>query len=262
MPQEPVTVDADRGPEHDPVRVERLSGPDAVAGVVADELVARLRAVQKEGRVPVVVLTGGSISRKVHAAVANHPDRRQVDWKGVEVWWGDERFVAASDPERNATQAWEDMLGDLPLDRARVHEVPAADQAADVATAAHQYAEDLQASFAGRLPSETWFDVLMLGIGPDGHCASLFPGRDEVTEAGLALPVTGSPKPPPERVTMTMEVLGKAREVWFVATGEEKADAVARSLAGGDVRETPSAGPRGRGRTTWYVDEAAASQLP
>ena len=256
-----MTVDADRGPEHDPVRVTVLPDPEQVAGVVADQLVTVLRAVQKEGRVPVVVLTGGSISRKVHAAVASHPDRRQVDWKGVEVWWGDERFVGSDDPERNATQAWEDMLSDLPLDRARVHEVPTADQAADVATAAEQYAEDLEASFAGRLPSETWFDVLMLGIGPDGHCASLFPGRPEVTEDGLALPITQSPKPPPERVTMTMHVLGKAREVWFVATGEEKADALARSVAGGDVGETPSAGPRGRERTTWYVDEAASAGL-
>ncbi len=256
-----MTVDADRGPEHDPVRVARLEDPEHVADAVADELVAVLLSVQSEGRIPVVVLTGGTISRKVHHAVATHPDRRKVDWKGVELWWGDERFVAGDDPERNAAQAWDDMLSDLPLDRARVHAVPTSDQAADVTTAAAQYADDLEASFAGRLPAENWFDVLMLGIGPDGHCASLFPGRDEVDADGLAVPVAESPKPPPERVTMTMDVLGKAREVWFVATGEEKADAVARSVAGGDVHETPSAGPRGRERTTWFVDEAAASGL-
>ena len=255
-------LDVDRGPQKDPVRVVRLGTPDEVARVVADELVATLVAAQQEGRVPAVVLTGGSIARKVHAAVASHPERNHVDWKGVEVWWGDERFVPVHDDERNATQAWEDMLSKLPLDRSRVHEVPGSDQAEEVALAAHQYAEDLECSFRGRLPAEPWFDVLMLGIGPDGHCASLFPGRDEVHADGLAIPVEDSPKPPPERVSLTMDVLGRARLVWFVATTEDKADAVARSVAGGDLGETPAAGPRGREQTTWFVDEDAGSRLP
>ena len=262
MPDEELAVEADRGPDHDPLRVLRFGDPDHVADVVADELVEVLRAVQRAGRVPVIVLTGGSIARKVHAAVAALEARREVDWAGVEIWWGDERFVPADDLERNSAQAWEDMLGELPVDPARVHEVADADEAADVETSAEQYADDLEAGFAGRLPAEPWFDVLMLGIGPDGHCASLFPGRPEVDQDGLAVPVRESPKPPPERVTMTMDVLGKAREVWFVATGEDKADAVARSVAGGDATQTPAAGPRGRERTTWFVDEAAASALP
>ena len=262
MTDDTPTVEADRGPGHDPLRVRRLPDPEHVADVVADELVELLREVQKDGRVPVVVLTGGSISRKVHAAIASHPERRHVDWGGVELWWGDERFLPAHDHERNATQAWEDMLAALPLDRARVHEVAGSDQAVDVTVAAKQYADDLGSSFQGRLPAEPWFDVLMLGIGPDGHCASLFPGHPEVRAEGLALPVQDSPKPPSERVTFAMDVLGSARQVWFVATGEDKADAVARSVAGGDVDETPSAGPRGREATTWFVDEAAGSALP
>ncbi len=113
------------------------------------------------------------------------------------------------------------------------------------------------------LPSgdEPWFDVLMLGIGPDGHCASLFPGRPEVDASGVTVAVRDSPKPPPERVSLSMGTLQRARQVWFVAAGEGKADAVARSIGGGDVHATPSAGPRGSVETRWYVDEAAASRL-
>jgi 6-phosphogluconolactonase len=101
----------------------------------------------------------------------------------------------------------------------------------------------------------------MLGIGPDGHCASLFPDRGEVDSEAVVLAVRDSPKPPPVRITMGMPTLLRARHVVFVATGEEKADAVARSVAGGAVRETPAAGPRGIESTTWYVDDHAGARL-
>jgi 6-phosphogluconolactonase len=115
-----------------------------------------------------------------------------------------------------------------------------------------------------RSPGEPWLDVLMLGIGPDGHCASLFPGRDEVLSAAYVVPVSDSPKPPPNRITLGMAVLRRAQHVVFVATGEEKAAAVAASVAGvgGDpeaLRRTPAAGPRGLASTTWFVDEPAGA---
>jgi 6-phosphogluconolactonase len=241
--------------------VVRLPDPDAVAQRVAGDLAGALGSLQAGGRVPRLVLTGGTIVRKVHAALAGTPD---VDWSRVEVWWGDERFVPSDDPDRNAGQAWEDLLRHVDVDPERVHAMPASDdEYADADAAAWAYARDLReaAAPADSAGDGTWFDLLMLGIGPDGHCASLFPGRSEVESDADVLGVHDSPKPPPTRISLGMRALRRADRVWFVATGEEKADAVARSVRGADVVSTPSAGPRGRSGTTWYVDDAAAARL-
>jgi 6-phosphogluconolactonase len=253
------------------VTVLRSATDDEVAASVADALVATLAEAQSEGREPSVVLTGGTIARKVHTAVAQHAERDRVDWSAVHLWWGDERFVSAGDEERNEGQARADLVDRLPFDPEKVHAVPPDDGTSSVEDAAAAYATVLERHVgagrgagrdAGRDAGETpWFDVLMLGIGPDGHCASLFPGRPEVAASGVTVAVRDSPKPPPQRVSLTMATLGRARQVWFVASGEGKAAAVARSVTGGDVHETPSAGPRGTEATRWYVDEAAASTL-
>ena len=233
---------------------------DEVAAAVAADLVTTLVSVQAAGREPSVVLTGGTIARKVHTAVASHAGRDRVDWSAVHLWWGDERYVPAGDPERNEGQARADLVDRLPFDPAKVHAVAADDGSSSVEDAAEAYAAELELVLGDR-GHEPWFDVLMLGIGPDGHCASLFPGRPEVGAAGVTVAVHDSPKPPPLRVSLTMPVLQRARQVWFVASGEGKADAVTRSVAGGDVSVTPSAGPRGAEGTRWYVDEAAAPRL-
>jgi 6-phosphogluconolactonase len=239
------------------VTVLRSRTDDELVAAVSDALVSTLAAVQAAGREPQLVVTGGRIARKVHTAVASHADREKVDWGAVHLWWGDERFVRADDPERNEGQARADLVDRLPFDPTKVHAIAADDGRSGVEEAAETYAAEL----ARVLPDGASFDVLMLGIGPDGHCASLFPGRSEVDATGITVAVHDSPKPPPLRVSLTMPTLQRAREVWFVATGEEKADAVARSVAGGDLHQTPSAGPRGSDETRWYVDEAAASRL-
>jgi 6-phosphogluconolactonase len=231
-----------------------LDSPDAVATTMAARLVERLTAIQADGRVPSVVLTGGTIAKKLHRAVADAGEK--VDWSRVDFWFGDERYVPADDPERNAGQAAETMLDRLPVDPARVHVMPASDGefGDDVEAAAAAYAAEL---------GGTTFDVLMLGMGPDGHCASLFPGHPALDLTGSVVAVHGSPKPPPVRISLTMDTLGRADEVWFVASGAEKAPAVRDALAdGADVRAVPAAGPRGRRHTQWFVDEAAASLLP
>ena len=238
--------------------VLRHATPEEVATAVADALLTVLTEVQGAGREPSVVLTGGSIARTVHTAVASHPDRDRVDWGRVHVWWGDERYVAADDEERNEGQARADLIDRLPFDLSKVHAVPADDGSSSVEDAASAYASELSRVLPGDGP---WFDVLMLGIGPDGHCASLFPGRPEVDAAGVTVAVRDSPKPPPLRVSLTMPTLHRARQVWFIAAGEGKAEAVARSVAGGEVHQTPSAGPRGSDGTRWYVDAGAASLL-
>jgi 6-phosphogluconolactonase len=242
-------------------KVVRHATDDEVADDVAAEVVRELAAVQATRRVASLVLTGGSMARRFHVAMARLGG--DVDWSRVEVWWGDERYVPGADPERNARQAREDLLSRVPVDPSRVHEMPASDEEhADVASAASAYAHDLRRWVERRGPGEPWFDVLMLGIGPDGHCASLFPGRPELAASEYVLPVSDSPKPPPVRITLSLPVLRRARRVLFVATGEGKADAVAGSVRGEDVAGTPAAGPRGLSDTTWFVDDAAATALP
>lgn len=240
-----------------PPLVEVHDDADALATAVAGELLVRLEDAQSSGRDPHLGLTGGGLSRRVHREVARLGADSDVDWSRVVVWWGDERFVAPDDEERNSRQAREDLLDVLPFDPAKVHEVPSTADADSLATAATSYASLLDAHGPPAL------EVLMLGVGPDGHVASLFPGHPALDVADRsAVAVPDSPKPPPERVTLTLPVLNRARTVWFLVSGDAKAEAVARGLApGAAVHDVPAAGVAGQVETTWFLDRAAASQL-
>ncbi|MFL6159813.1 MAG: 6-phosphogluconolactonase [Marmoricola sp.] len=225
--------------------------PAAVAEVVAERFLTRIAAAQAAGEVPQVALTGGSVARLVHAAVAAESGGYAIDWTRVVFWFGDERFVARDDPERNAGQARADLLDRVGA--TRVHEVPGPEDVSDVAAAADVYSSLLRGEGSGE------FDLVMLGMGPDGHVASLFPGFAQLdVDDQIAVAVTGSPKPPPERVSLTFSALNRARAVWFLVTGAEKADATARAWAfEGSVHETPARGISGPS-VTWFVDRAAA----
>ena len=228
---------------------------DAEVARLAAREVARLLTARSGGTTH-LVLTGGTLTRTLHPVLADEP----VDWSRVEVWWGDDRYVPAADEERNAGQAHQDLLTRVTV--ARVHEMPPSDAGhPDVTAAAAAYDAELRAAVDHVGPDEPWFEVLMLGIGPDGHCASLFPGRPELRSPSYVVPVSDSPKPPPTRISLGMAALGKARHVVFVATGSGKAEAVARSVRGGDVDQTPAAGPRGLESTTWFVDAEAAALI-
>jgi 6-phosphogluconolactonase len=239
--------------------------PEALAEDVAARLVARLAEVQEQGRVPSVALTGGTMAARVHQALVA-ASRDRVDWSRVDLWWGDERYVPRDSPDRNAGQA-APLLDHVPVDPARVHVMPAPPDSGPgsgpdgLAGAAAAYGEELRAHGTGR------FDVVMLGVGPDGHVASLFPGFPQLDVVDdIAVPVTGSPKPPPDRISLTLPALNRSSAVWFVVSGTEKAEAVARALATGDqrpdVHEIPAVGVSGQDETLWLVDEDAASRLP
>jgi 6-phosphogluconolactonase len=230
--------------------------PDAVARTVAEQLVARMASLQASGKVPSVVLTGGTIANAIYQAVAALPSS-DVDWTRVDFWWGDERFVPADSTDRNDRAAELDMLDVVGVDPARVHAMPAADEVhTDVDAAAAAYAEEV------RTHAGDDFDLVLLGVGPDGHVASLFPGFPQLGVVDeLAVGVTGSPKPPPDRITLTFATLNRAREVWFLVTGEGKADAVARALApDGSVQDTPARGITVQD-SIWWLDRAAASSI-
>lgn len=244
-------------------QVRRSADPDELAERVAATLMIRIAWIQQTGRVPSVVLTGGSVAVRIHSAVASSQDRDLVDWSRVDFWFGDERFVPADHPDRNAGQAAAAMLDHLPIDPARVHVMAPSDgqYGDDVEAAASAYAQELRkVAGPGDVDTPT-FDILMLGIGPDGHCASLFPGRHEMYDDRPVVAVRDSPKPPPTRITLTMGPLRRARELLWVAAGDDKAQAVRDALSGADPVDVPAAGPRGLERTLWFLDTEAASLL-
>ena len=204
------------------------------------------------------VLTGGSMGSAMLASAGASPFRDLIDWRRVHFWWGDERFLPYGDPDRNDTQNRAALLDALPLVADQVHAVAGPDLVATPQDSARRYAEEL-ARVAGAGQQVPEFDVLLLGVGPDGHICSLFPGQpalavvDHPTAA-----VEGSPKPPPQRVTLTFPALARARHTWFVVSGQDKADAVSRALAGAPTPQVPAGTPRGRESTLWLVDMAAA----
>lgn len=239
------------------VQVSVSPDADALAHAIAEDLVERLAAVQAEDRIAQVALTGGTIAGQVYARVAEI-DSSSVDWSRVDFWWGDERFVDAESEDRNELQARRAMLDALAVPSARVHPMPALVAGGpDVHQAANAYGEQVRHD-----PNGHQFDVVLLGMGPDGHVASLFPGSTQLGAVdAIAVGVTDSPKPPPERITLTFEALNRTAATWLLVSGEEKAAAVALALADtGTVTDTPARGLHS-GEVTWYLDDPAASAL-
>jgi 6-phosphogluconolactonase len=237
---------------------------DVLAQAVAARLLVRLIDAQAHRGRASVVLTGGRVAAAVYRAVRESPARDAVDWRRVELWWGDERFLPAGSPDRNETQAREALLDAVPLDPDLVHAMPAVDgpDGDDPEGAAARYAETLaQACRPGhqRVPH---FDVVLLGIGEDGHVASVFPEHPAAHDTRTVTAVRGAPKPPPVRITLTLPVLNSAEDVWLIATGEGKAAAVGMALAGGGPVQVPAAGVHGRAATLWLLDRAAAARVP
>jgi 6-phosphogluconolactonase len=239
--------------------------PDELAAAVAARLITRLVDVQSARGEASLVLTGGGIGRRTLAAVAGSPARDAVDWRRLDVWWGDERFLPSGHPERNETLAREALLDAVPVDPARVHPMPASDgpDGEDPEAAAARYADELAraARPEDHAPAPA-FDVVLLGVGPDGHIASLFPEMPALYDDRPVVAVRGAPKPPPTRVTLTLPTIQGAREAWLVVAGEEKATAVTLALSGAGTTQVPAAGGRGRDRTLWLLDRAAAGRLP
>ncbi len=233
-----------------------------LATAVATALLARLVEAQTRGEMPHVGLTGGSVADEVHRAIARLSPTGAVDWSRVVLWWGDERWLPKGSADRNEVQARAAFIRRLGVDPSHVHAMAASDEGLSLAVAAADYSNRMRELGAG------FFEVLMLGIGPDGHVASLFPGHPaaDLPDA-IAVAVAKSPKPPPERISLTFEAMERSRAVWFVAAGEEKATAVADSFgdraAPGSIQaiECPARVPRGTDETLWWIDTEAASKL-
>lgn len=235
---------------------------ELLAAAVAARLVTRLVDAQSARGSASVVLTGGGIGIAALAALAASPARDAIDWRAVDIWWGDERYLPSGHADRNETQAREALLDALDdLDPARVHPMPAegAGSTEDAADAyAHLLGKAARPEDHGPVPT---FDVVLLGIGPDGHVASLFPGQPAVYDERTVVAVRGAPKPPPTRISLGFSALCAGREAWVLAAGAEKAGAVALALSGAGRVQVPAAGVKGRARTLYLLDRAAAGQV-
>jgi 6-phosphogluconolactonase len=209
-----------------------------------------------------VVLTGGGIGTAVLRALGDSPACAAIDWSRLDVWWGDERFLPAGDPERNETQAREALLDAVPSTRRGCTRCPASDgvDGADAEAAADRYARTLRAAARPEdhqgIPT---FDVVMLGIGPTATWRRCSPACRCLRRAAVVA-VRGAPKPPPTRISLTLGAIRSGWDVWLLAAGEEKAAAVRNALSGAGEVQVPAAVPAGRQRTLWLVDRAAASR--
>jgi 6-phosphogluconolactonase len=229
------------------------AGPEEVAEALATRLMARLAEIQRDFRIPQLALTGGRIATKSYARLAAEGTHSAVDWSRVELWWGDERFVPADDADRNAKQALDLLSEPLRLNTERIHVMPASDSDLELDQAAEAYATEL---------GSTVFDVCLLGMGPDGHVASIFPEHPSSYATGDVIAVRASPKPPPERISLTLPVINRSREVWFIVSGADKAAAAKMALLGAGPVQVPAGGVAAGERTLWLMDRDAASQLP
>ena len=234
----------------------------SLAAAVAARFITKVVDLVDEFDEASIVLTGGTMGIAVLEAINASPARNSIDWSRVNVWWGDERWLPTGDPERNETQARAALLDHVPLDPARVHPFAASDSGLELDAAAQAYEQELldNTPASANMPH---FDITFLGMGPDGHIASLFPERPGIRETERsAIGVLDSPKPPPERLSLTLPVINSSARVWLVVAGADKAAALGLTLAGAGANEVPAAGVLGRRKTLFFVDAEAAAEVP
>ena len=233
---------------------------DTLAAATGARLITAVTDAQNARGTAHVSLTGGRGGTSVLAAVLASPAAAAVDWSNVDFWWSDERFLAAGDPDRNETGAREALLDHIPAVPEKIHFMPRAGEtyADDVDAAAEGYAAELATAFNGALPV---FDVTLLGIGEDAHVASLFPGREEQFAAATCVSVRNSPKPPPTRTTFNMATIQSSREVWLIASGAGKADAIKLATSGAAAKAAPAGAARGIDRSLVLCDKDAAAEI-
>ncbi|MDP7735437.1 6-phosphogluconolactonase [Mycobacterium paragordonae] len=241
------------------VDIEVFSDSEGLARAAAQRLVDTISAASAARGRALIALTGGGNGVALLRALASHP----VDWSTVHLFWGDERYVPEDDDERNEKQTREALLDHIDIPASQVHPMAASDGefGSDLEAAALAY-EQILAANAGPGEQAPSFDVHLLGMGPEGHVNSLFPDTAAVRETSrLVVAVDDSPKPPPQRITLTLPAIQRSREVWLLVSGEGKADAVAAAVGGADPVSLPAAGAIGREITRWLLDEGAAGKL-
>jgi 6-phosphogluconolactonase len=237
----------------------RYLDENSLAEATAGRLVAAVVEAQEQREFAHVVLTGGGIGTAVLSALSASPAVSAIDWQRIHLWWGDERYLPTGDLERNDTSAHQILIDHVAISRDHVHSISGPDRSESPEMSAQHYEDALLAAGNGVLPK---FDVVLLGIGPDAHVASLFPEHPQTHDDRFVVAVHNSPKPPATRVTLTFSALNNAQHAWILASGESKAEAVRLALdpmAG--PRQIPASGIRAL-HTLFLVDNDATKELP
>ncbi|WP_040161637.1 6-phosphogluconolactonase [Nigerium massiliense] len=229
--------------------VHRYADAEALAADGARMLVQQLRTLQKGGRVAQLCLTGGRLATRLFREFG--PLVGDLDPRELELWWSSEQFVPTDDPGRNAGPTLALLAGHFTLDPSKTHPMPAADGVTDAVAGAVTYGKEL---------GDTVFDVCLLGVGSHGEVASIFPAHPSFEPTThKVLGVNDAPTPPSQRISLAVDTLNRSRQVWFLGSGAEKAEVVARAMAGDPA--LPAGVVRGTEQTVWLLDADAAARL-
>lgn len=236
--------------------------PKLFAGAVADEIVASVHdCITERGRCS-IVLAGGSTPGAIYRTLSKPPRVEDIDWSKVTVYWGDERWVLHSDNMSNFKMTQETLLSQLPEPGPQVLPVDTSlRSAAEGAKAYGKTIADVEKTAAGEMPT---FDIVLLGVGEDGHTASLFPGSPLLRQGSSAIAeAVKAPDGGMERITLTPEALFKGRHIFFIVKGDGKADIMKRVLEGEDSVEVIPARlyQNAADRVTFFLDSGAAQRL-
>jgi 6-phosphogluconolactonase len=243
-------------------RIEIAADVEAMSRAAADALVEHISASLQARDVYSIVLSGGSTPRSLYALLAGDPDlRRQIPWDRVHFFWGDERHVPPDHPESNYHMAFEAMLSRVPIPPDNIHRMRGEDPDAD--KAAGDYAREIRRFFgieSGQIPV---FNCVLLGLGADGHTASLFPTTSALAETERLVVANWVTKFQSYRITLTLPVFNKAAQVVFLVCGEDKAETLKAVLEG---NRQSSRYPAQRiqpsdGELIWFLDRSAAGRL-
>lgn len=236
-------------------RVYRYRTVDELATSMAGRLAERIVELQSTKDRVHLALTGGSTAASLYEALANLAQATALDPAKLELWWTSERYVPTTDQRRNSTRALSLLARRLPLVSSQVHPMPTSTGTSDPDEAAVSYASELD---------NVTIDICLLGVGADGHIAAIYPNHPSMqvqSETTLsAIGVTDAPVDPHERVTLTLNAINRASEVWLLASGRHKAEIVARALQ--HDQQIPAGLVHGAQATYWFLDQDAAANLP
>lgn len=235
--------------------IRRAANNTEVALLASREIIDTLEHGLKSKPEVHIALTGGSVGILTLSTLLQQPDLERLDLSRVHFWWGDERYVESSSPDRNAVQAREAMLAKLSIPETNIHEFPATDNSANLQEAKIEFLQEVRKHFEDDFPV---FDLTILGMGPDGHIASLFPGHESKASGEIVVAESNSPKPPAERLSFSYEVLNSSSKIVFVVSGLDKAEAI-NAVHTNEECNLPAAQIQAVGETIWFIDEAAGS---
>lgn len=218
-----------------------VRGSDELAHHIASEVAGAISETLRTQEVFNLVLTGGTLGIATAAELAN----QEIDWSRVNIWFGDERYVGLDQKDRNEAQAMAAWPG---LATKRLRRYP--DATKPLSAAREELDASFEASFGKIDSGEAAFDLVLLGMGPDGHVASLFPGHEH--GKSWIISESDSPKPPSERLSFSYQALNRSKRVWFIVSGSAKAEALRRVISGEDL---PAGKVSGVEETLWFLDQ-------